>query len=161
MNHFTGYLKQKQNAEFRNLYNLLQLLFPEMIGNEKPNYSIQYESKHCHYDNAFARRQEEDNKLIEVGTAYYVDGDWYFDPSFVVFFDNELQLARVTEWGVDSPDRQWFPTKFYQNFDCKNFHALKTDAESVANECLNIWLATFIIEREDNPDGFMKIPDED
>jgi len=99
--------------------------------------------------------------LIEVGTAYSVDGDCYFDPSFLVSFDNELQLARVTAWGVDSPHSQWFTRKFYQNFDCKNFHALKTDAECVANKCLHTWLVTFIMERVDNPDGFIEVPDED
>ena len=66
MGNFTSKLKQQQNVEFRTLYNLLQLLFPEMIGNEKPDYSIQYESKYCLYDNAFARRQDEDNSKMKI-----------------------------------------------------------------------------------------------
>jgi len=140
--------KIKQELLFKRNYKQLKQLFPEMLDSENPMFwQIKREDKNQICNNAFAQRR--DDNLLEIGTTCCVDGDFYIDPVFVVLYDNELQLARVTEWAASS--RNYTDMPFYERFKCENFNAEETEAERVANSVLFIWLNTFAPKRNENP----------
>ena len=147
--------KNKQELLFRRNYKQLKQLFPEMLGNEKPDFWLKHEDKNERYNNAFALRR--DDNLLEIGTTYYVNDDLCFDPLFVVSFDNELQFARVAEWTMNSPVSCLFDTAFCEDFNCENINAIETKSEREANSFLCIWLNTFAAKRKENPDYFKKL----
>ena len=145
----------KQEMFFRRIYKQLNQFVPEMLGNEKPDFWFKHEDENI-YSNAFALRR--DDNLLEIGTTYFVNGDLYYDPVFIVLFDNELQFARVAELTMDSPERCLFGTEVCHDFDYKNINAIETESERIDNIILYYWLNTFAAARKANPDYFKKIP---
>ena len=135
---------------FEQNYKLLSKIAGELLTDDEPKFALIREPEPIASISKYGAFIERfDENLIIAGTFYYMNGfeiadkgDFVSDPEMTILFNNELKIARITDFHISNPKVAFFMGSkcvFPLHFDCTE-NSNETEKERECNDYLNQWL---------------------
>ncbi len=154
---------------FKENYELLEKAFGPLLTDFEPNYYLKREPEPVAPISKYGASAERvDESHIKASTFYYMEnfkiankGDLISDPELTILFNNELKIARITDFYIDNPKTAMLMGNqngiFQLHFKCTE-KSKETTEESEYNDYLNEWLNEYAEIIKENKNYFTKIP---
>ena len=139
---------------FKENYELLSKVVGELLTDVEPKFYLIHKPE---LDEDFseygASAEKVDESHMKVSTFYYMDnlqiaskGEIISDPEITILFNNDLKIARITDFYIDNPKTAMLMGKnngvFQLHFDCTE-NSEETEEEREYNDYLNEWLKEY------------------
>lgn len=136
---------------FEQNYKLLSKIAGELLTDDEPKFALIHKPQPIAAISEYGAFIEwSDKNLIIAGTFYHMDnfkivdeGDFVSDPEMTILFNNELKIARITDFYINNPKTGFLMGNKYGvleiHFDCTE-NSNETEEEREYNDYLNQWL---------------------
>lgn len=156
---------------FEQNYKLLSKIAGELLTDDEPKFALIREPEPIASISKYGAFIERfDENLIIAGTFYHMDnfeiadkGDIVSDPDMTILFNNELKIARITDFHISNSKVALFMGSkgvFQSHFDCTE-NSNETEKERECNDYLNQWLKEIAEEVKIDKNFFTKQKIED
>lgn len=156
---------------FEQNYKLLSKIAGELLTDDEPKFALIREPEPIASISKYGAFIERfDENLIIAGTFYHMDnfeiadkGDIVSEPDMTILFNNELKIARITDFHISNPKEAFFMGSkgvFQLHFDCTE-NSNETEKERECNDYLNQWLKELAEEIKIDKNFFTKQKIED
>ena len=151
---------------FEQNYKLLSQIAGELLTDDEPEFYLTREPQPVASISEYGAFAEwKDKNHIIIGTFYYMDGseiadegDLVRDPEMTILFNNELKIARITDFYINNPKTALLMGSkgvFQLHFNCTE-NSNETEEEKEYNDYLNQWLKEYAEKISEDKTFFTK-----